>query len=143
MWQSIVNSLENSPNARIILALAVLAVLYIIVPPTLEHRRRTRRHAALLRSGTATTARVVSLRDSRDSGDSRYLIVKMQLQVMAAAGLSSFETEIEADISPLHLGAYAAGQEIAVRVDPQTREVGIDKAAMGQFVFKQTRCPHN
>lgn len=116
---------------------AWLVVLLIVVEAVVLigfFRKQAARRAAaeaqvvqVQRTGDPATARVLETIDTgRRLGEVAYLIVKLRLAVQPASG-EPFETLIEARISPVRIGDFSEGREIAVRVDPQTRAVAVDQ----------------
>ncbi|KOF52423.1 MULTISPECIES: DUF4381 family protein [unclassified Achromobacter] len=79
------------------------------------------------RTGDPASALVLEATDTgKRLGAYTYFVVKLRLRVTPAAG-EAFETEINANISPVRIPDFAEGKVIAVRVDPRTRAVAVDQ----------------
>ncbi|NVM91312.1 hypothetical protein FHT32_004976 [Variovorax sp. SG517] len=92
---------------------------------------RTRRAADILANGTPAMALVISLSDTgqRRSGESAtWAIAKLHLRVQATAGSEAFEVDQTAAIALPELPGHAAGKTLAVRFDPASHEVVLERS---------------
>jgi len=101
-----------------------------------ERRRRAvrlvrmRRAADMLANGTPAMALVMSLFDTgqRRSGEgTTWAIAKLHLRVHAVAGSQAFDVDQTTAIAMPELAEHAAGKTLAVRFDPVSREVVLER----------------
>lgn len=91
---------------------------------------RTRRAVGILANGTPAMAQVISLHDTgqRLSGEGiTWAIAKLHLRVQATAGNEAFDVDQTTAIALPDLPDHAAGKTIAVRFDPASREVVLER----------------
>ena len=116
--------------ATLIVVLILLEVLVFafFIRRNMAHRAEITHQENVVRdTGESTTALVLETTDTgKRLGAYLYIVVKLRLQITPSTG-SAFETTIEANISPVRLGDFAEGKQIAVRCNPQTRAVVIDQ----------------
>jgi hypothetical protein len=91
---------------------------------------RTRRAAGVLANGVPAMALVISLCDTgqRRSGEgTTWAIAKLHLHVQATAGSEAFDVDQTTAIALPDLPDHAAGKTVAVRFDPVSREVVLER----------------
>jgi hypothetical protein len=117
----------------------VLAWLVFTLCVTLwrEHRKHRARLAREQRAdhirahGMPATAQVMALSDSgqrRSGKGGTWAVAKLHLRVQATEAVETFEVNQTTPIPLAELPDYAAGKTLAVRFDPASREVAVERS---------------
>jgi hypothetical protein len=96
-----------------------------------ERLLRTQRALDILSRGTPAMAQVIALSDTgqRRSGEgATWAIAKLHLRVRVAETGETFEVDQTTAIPLAELPGHAAGKTIAVRFDPASREVAVERS---------------
>ncbi|WP_027729840.1 hypothetical protein ABL850_18950 [Variovorax paradoxus] len=96
-----------------------------------ESLSRTRRALRILAHGTPAMAQVIAFSDTgqRRSGEgTTWAIAQLRLRVQAAETGETFEVDQTTAIPLAELPGHAAGRTIAVRFDPASREVAVERS---------------
>jgi hypothetical protein len=116
----------------------VLAWLVFTLCVTLWRERRkhaarrahAQRTADILAHGMPATAQVMTLSDSgqrRSDQGGTWAIAKLHLRVQAPEAAEAFDVNQTTPIPLAELPDYAAGKTLAVRFDPASREVAVER----------------
>lgn len=81
----------------------------------------------VLRTGQPATATVLDCHDTGMRVEAIYILVRLKFRVEPESGMSAFEGELIAPISPVRLAEFSLGRSVRLRVDPASREIAIDQ----------------
>ena len=87
-----------------------------------------KRQETIRTTGISGTATVIEVTDTGTRlGNDLYYVLSMTLAVDATDTLPAFQTTISVPVSPVRMPDFAEGKQIAVRIEPETREVVVDQ----------------
>ncbi|MDQ0589860.1 hypothetical protein [Variovorax paradoxus] len=103
-----------------------------------EYRRhqlqssRAQRAAELLERGEPAVAEVIALADTgqrRSASGTVWAVARLELRVRPAGAAEPFDVEQTTSIAVADLPGHAPGKTIAVRFDPASRELAVERRA--------------
>ena len=128
------NLIEMSEGVPVWIWVGLIIVVSLISPLALlfSIMRKRGKHLSeqrwILKNGRPGKARITAVRDTRARDGRDYFILEISVEVIEPRSVQPLRT-VRTAVSPLDFHRLDAGQELAIRLHPESGEVALDLPA--------------